>query len=164
MTIKLALLRHAKSSWDDPTLIDHARPLNNRGRKAAPLMGEWLADHIRPDLILCSDAKRTVQTAEATRPALGRPPLELRPDLYHASPNAMLDLLQQQSASQILLIGHNPGIGELANCLAQTLPDHPRFADFPTAAAAVFTFPGWDRLAPRGARLTAFTVPRDLAA
>lgn len=163
MTVTLALLRHAKSSWDDPMLDDHARPLNTRGQKAAPIMGHWLAGHMRPDLILCSDALRTRQTAEAVRPVLGSPLLELRPDLYHASANAMLDLLQQQSAAQILLIGHNPGIGELAYGLAQTPPSHPRFADFPTAAAAVFNLPDWDSLTPHGAQLTAFAIPRDLA-
>ena len=87
----LYLLRHAKSSWDDPLQSDHARPLNKHGRAAAPLIATWLASrgHV-PDTVLCSSAARTRETVDRMRPALpGLPEPMVEEELYHASPDAM---------------------------------------------------------------------------
>ncbi|PIE10122.1 MAG: phosphoglycerate mutase [Rhodobacterales bacterium] len=162
--MKLILIRHAKSSWDDLNQDDHDRPLNDRGRRAAPRIGQWLADHDhRPELVLCSSAARTQETFARMKDALGGPRLELRPDLYHAAPAHMLDLLHGQTADSIALIAHNPGIGDLAQRLAAELPEHPRFLDYPTAATTVFEIDSWADIAPHTARVIGFVTPRDLA-
>ena len=86
------LLRHAKSSWTDPALADHDRPLNDRGRGAAPAMGEWLARRdLVPDLVVCSSAVRARETVERMASAVpGMPRAVIEPRLYHAEPAAML--------------------------------------------------------------------------
>lgn len=166
MKLRLTLIRHAKSSWDDSTVPDHARPLNARGRSNAPAIGAWLAqNHPAPDLLLCSDAARTRETAALILPHLTpTPPVQITPDLYLASPDAMLDLLARQGAPHIALIGHNPGIGLLAAGLVRRAPDHPRFADYPTCATCIITFDAarWDQLMPQSGTSLAFVTPADL--
>ena len=166
MPLTLILIRHAKSSWDDPTADDHARVLNARGRRAAPAIGGWLAQHgYQPDLILCSDAARTQETARLILPKLELTPnLVLTPNLYHASPDSMLDLIQKQTAACVALIGHNPGIGLLAAGMIWRPPNHPRFADYPTCATTVIRFDTgqWPDVRPHSGDCIAFTVPDDL--
>ncbi|MGB2201059.1 MAG: SixA phosphatase family protein, partial [Pseudooceanicola atlanticus] len=88
MTKRLVLMRHAKSSWDDLSLDDHARPLNARGRKAARAIGAWLTSlDIAPDMILCSDAVRTKETHQRLKVD---GPVHMRPDLYLASLDRIL--------------------------------------------------------------------------
>ncbi|WP_322890505.1 MULTISPECIES: SixA phosphatase family protein [unclassified Yoonia] len=166
MTLTLILIRHAKSSWDDPFADDHARVLNARGRAAAPAISAWLAaqGHV-PDVVLCSDAARTQETAALILPHLApAPDLQLVPALYHASPDTMLDLLQKQTARRIAMIGHNPGIAMFADGMIERRPAHPRFGDYPTCATCVIRFDAdrWDRAAPRSGRCTAFITPADL--
>ena len=163
MTTRLILIRHAKSSWDDAVSGDHARPLNQRGRHDAPVIGRWLAAKgYVPQVLLCSDAKRTRQTAALIMPALPeQPELILMPHLYHAAPQTIADAVAQHSETVIGVVGHNPGIGMLANRLVDSPPDHPRFADFPTCAVAVIDLTQGASL-PQSGRCVDFIVPRDL--
>lgn len=113
----LLLMRHAKSSWKDPTLADHDRPLNARGREAAPRMARWLATKgPRPALILSSTALRARDTALAVMAAFDpAPPLCLEAGLYHAEPPALRARLcaLDQAVDCVLLVGHNPGLEAL---------------------------------------------------
>ena len=166
MTLRLILIRHAKSSWSDPFADDHARVLNKRGRASAMAIGKWLAEQgYTPDIVLCSDAARTQETAELVLSAFTpQPQRKLSGQLYHASPDAILDLVQRQPAQTVAVIGHNPGIGMLANGLVTSAPAHRRFSDYPTCATAVIDFErdGWRDIQPRMGQCEAFVVPRDL--
>lgn len=110
----LLLMRHAKSSWKDMSLADHDRPLNNRGRDAAPLMGELLSSmDLVPEVILCSTARRARQTVEYllhTLPFEGE--VVYTRDLYHSSPREYLKKLRQldDTFSIAMIVGHNPGM------------------------------------------------------
>lgn len=158
MTKRLILIRHAKSSWSDPFSDDHARVLNDRGRASAKAIGVWLRDQgFIPDVVLCSDAARTQETAEL---ALPDAKLALSARLYHAAPDTILDLVRRQTAQTIAVIGHNPGIGMLANALVKTTPQHHRFSDYPTCATTVIDFD--DAVKPKAGTCVAFVVPRDL--
>jgi len=139
MSRKLILMRHAKSSWDHPGLKDHARPLNPRGTRSAAHLGDWLRanGHI-PDEVLCSTSQRTRETLAG----LALPPTaktRFLDQLYHAEPEQMADCLRQATGPCVLIIAHNPGIGDWAQELAHPHPDHPRFADYPTGATTVLT-------------------------
>lgn len=140
---RLILTRHAKSSWDDPGVPDHDRPLNARGRRSALELGDWLASRgYDPEEILCSTSLRTCETWEWVSSAI----LEVRPNLrheaglYHASPDKILDILRTASAPTVMLIGHNPGIAEFAASLPARLPMDPDFRRYPTAATLVVDF------------------------
>jgi phosphohistidine phosphatase len=159
---RLILLRHAKSDW--PDVPDHDRPLAKRGRRDAPRVGQWLRDHgYLPDTVICSTARRTRQTWDLVAPELnGSPNVQFEPRAYAASPQTLLYLCRElpSPCRAALLIGHNPGIEELAGALAAQGAAGLRF---PTAAAAVFGFPGeWPALAPGHARLLDSVVPADL--
>lgn len=171
----LYLLRHAKSSWDDPAAEDHDRPLNARGLEAAAQMGRHMrSQSYRPALVLCSTARRTRETWETVAARLDSPPpVHHVRGLYLATPDQMLELLRRtdEPAPSALIVAHSPGTEQLALLLAE--PDGPRDArlrreqiaeKFPTAALAVLTLPveRWRDLAPGTARLDAFVRPRDL--
>lgn len=166
MTRHLILMRHAKSDWVDRSLPDRDRPLNARGRAAAPRMGRWLAAAgYVPDAALVSDARRTRETWAAVAEAMaGAPEPVFQPRLYEASERAILDLLRQAQGQTLLVLGHNPGLAGVAHRLAAARPEHPRFADYPTGATLVLRLPidDWDRLEPETGQPVAFTVPRDL--
>src|SRR5215216_6730711 len=113
---RLALVRHAKSSWADPDLADHDRPLNARGRRAATLVGQYLhAAGVHPDLVLCSSATRARQTLELL-PLARMTDVLIEDQLYGAGPHELLARLRRIPAAvgSALLIGHNPGLEELA--------------------------------------------------
>ncbi|MDN3713316.1 histidine phosphatase family protein [Paracoccus cavernae] len=140
---RLILTRHAKSSWDDPAQEDHDRPLNDRGRRSARELGDWLASRgYEPEEVLCSTAMRTRETWDTVFAA----PLEVRPNvrhergLYHASPEQMLGVLRTASAPTVMLVGHNPGIAELAEMLPARAMLDPEFRRYPTAATLVIDF------------------------
>jgi len=166
MTLRLILIRHAKSSWSDPFGDDHERVLNARGRASAEAIGVWMAEQgYVPDLVLCSDAIRTQETADLILPALTpQPKLQLSERIYHASPDTILDLVQQLSEAKIAVIGHNPGVGMLANALVKSAPEHRRFSDYPTCATTVIDFDAakWSEVRQRSGCFEAFVVPRDL--
>ena len=119
---ELILLRHAKSSWGQADLADHDRPLNGRGRRQAPLVGAWLAaEDCEPDLVLCSSARRARETLEGLLGAGGwQPPVVFEEGLYHAEPEAVLELIAWLggTAHRLLVVGHNPGLSDLSSRLA----------------------------------------------
>ena len=115
------ILRHAKSSWKDPDLTDHDRPLNKRGKDDAPRMGRLLKrEHLVPDTIISSTAIRARATAEAVAKASGyKGEIISNPSLYAAGPHAYIDALHDMSDDygRALIIGHNPGLEELVEIL-----------------------------------------------
>ena len=118
----LYLLRHAKSSWSDPTLPDEERPLAPRGRRDAKRVAEHLVQlGIEPELVLCSSARRTRETLELIRPALdATTSVALEAELYAATADTLLEHLRAvpDGVASVLLIGHNPGLQDLALLLA----------------------------------------------
>jgi phosphohistidine phosphatase len=164
---RLMLLRHAKSSWNDAGLADHDRPLSGRGRRAVVDLREHLsAAGTIPELVLCSTAVRTVQTLEGVRAALSSSTVvELEPDLYGATAGELLDRVHRipPSVDVAMLIGHNPGIEDLAMRLVGRGDENARTemeAKYPTAALAELSFEGpWSDLAPGGAALERFWSP-----
>lgn len=171
---QLLLLRHAKSSWDDPALPDHARPLNARGRHSALAMaGAMRRLGLSPDIVFVSSARRTLQTLEALTPFEDGALVEPMDALYLAPWPRLLDELRQvpETARSLLLIGHSPGLHDLALALAgpATLasggPDARRLAEgYPTGALAEFTIASsWRQLDAGGGRLVRFLAPRDLS-
>jgi phosphohistidine phosphatase len=169
VTHRIHLLRHAKSSWDEPGLVDHDRPLAKRGRKASAL----LRDHLRstgfaPDLVLCSSAVRAVQTLERVRDGLPAAiPVEVERDLYHAGSGGLLERLQAlpEQVGSVLVVAHNPGIEDLAVGLAGAGEDiRARMeAKYPTGGLASLRFEGrWPDLSRGAATLESFIAPREL--
>ncbi len=127
-------MRHAKSSWDDESLPDEERPLNERGKAAAIKMGKFLRDEdLVPDLILTSPAKRARQTADRVKEA-GRldAPIVQNPHLYFAGAEAYFDAIETtpNAVHTLLVIGHNPDIESLLARITR----HP--VRMPTAAIA----------------------------
>jgi phosphohistidine phosphatase len=114
---KLLLLRHAKSSWDDASLPDFDRPLNERGQRAAPLVGEFMRERkFHPDLIVCSPAKRTRETiALVLEAAAVEPPIRYDERIYEASVGHLLEIISQleDDKTEVMLVGHNPGFENL---------------------------------------------------
>lgn len=164
MILRLILMRHAKSDWDNPLDTDHQRPLNPRGRRAAPLMGQWLAAQgYLPDQALVSDATRTRQTWEAVAAELpAAVPATFLPALYLAGPAKMRRVLAQTNAATVLMIGHNPGIAEFAAHLLDSPPQNPDFARYPTGATLIAEFDSADWGQIGTGRLVAFNTPRTL--
>jgi phosphohistidine phosphatase len=163
---RLYLLRHAKSSWDDPALADRDRPLAQRGRKASKLIAAHLRDEgVAPDLVLCSPAKRTRQTLKRT--GLDAGDVRFDDELYAASAGELLAVVNgiDDDVDSAMVIGHNPGVQDLALQLAGSGPEISAMrTKFPTAALATLAFSGsWRGLAPGGAELVAFVKPKQLA-
>jgi phosphohistidine phosphatase len=160
----LLILRHAKSSWSDPGISDHDRPLNARGKQDAPRIGQLLRDQgLQPDLILSSTAKRARSTAKRVVAGgeLACSP-QLLDEFYLAPAETYISVLRQQAAEfkRILVIGHNPGLEELVfattgTCLA-----------LPTAALVrvEFEIDSWSELLHSGhGKLIAHWEPRELS-
>lgn len=170
---QLLLLRHAKSSWDDPALPDHDRPLNERGRAdAAAMGGEMRSLGLCPDIVLVSSARRTLDTLALIEPFEDTPLVDTVDALYLAPARRLLEILHAvpETVRSVLLIGHNPGLHNLALALAGPAAmarggiDALRLAErYPTAALAEFAVatPWWG-LAEGNARLVRFLCPRDL--
>jgi phosphohistidine phosphatase len=168
-TRQLFLLRHAKSSWNEPGLEDHERPLAPRGRAAAKL----LADHvringIRPDQVLVSSSKRTRETLEGVAPG-GEVIIE--PELYGATASGLLQRLRRvpDGTGSVMLIGHNPATQALALELADPSSSDPALLEsaarkFATGALATLELGcPWSELSPGCAALTGLVRPKDLA-
>lgn len=167
----LILLRHAKSSWDDATLDDHDRPLAPRGERAAGLIAAFLHQKgILPDVILCSTARRTRETLARVQAVIGDDaPALIERDLYLAPAAGLLDRLRRlgDDASSVMLIGHNPGMEDLAGALVAPTGSaaEARMAEkFPTAGLAVIRseIGVWSALSRRKAALDLFVIPKDL--
>ncbi len=170
---RLMLLRHAKSDWSSPGMPDRERPLNARGIVDARTMSVYLARHeLVPELVLCSPAKRTRQTADAIKKGFPEPVEILYADrLYEATPDTILSLVRSVAAEvhSLLVIGHNPGLHESARLLvaAGDVERRERLNEkYPTAALAVIDFPidAWSKLHREFGRLDRFITPRAIAA
>ena len=164
---RLFLLRHAKSSWDDPGLDDHERRLAPRGRRASKLIAEHLRrERIAPSLVLCSSASRTRETLERVIPTPDRTNVSFEDGLYQASSGSLLQRLREvpPHVDSVMLVGHQPAIQELALDLAGDGLDLARMtAKFPTGALATLHFDGaWSELGPGSAELVAFVKPKEL--
>lgn len=174
---RLVLFRHAKSGYPDG-VADHDRPLAKRGERDAPAVGRWLAaSGYRPDAVVCSTALRARQTWELAASGLSgapdatardtgtaktvAPKVRFEPRLYDATVLSLLMLIRELPEDQrtVLVVGHNPGLAELAVGLADPPPAPP--SAFPTAAVAVLGVPGpWTDVGPAHGHLLAFTTPR----
>lgn len=159
----LLLLRHAKSSWKDADLDDHDRPLNKRGKRDAPRMGQLLAEeNLLPELIVTSTARRARKTAEHIIHASGyRGETRITSELYNTSGRQLRQFVEglPESLNRVLMIGHNPGLEELLEGLIG------QYAPLSTAALAHVEFPGdaWrDATADPPARLIKIWQPREL--
>ncbi len=166
----LYLLRHAKSSWEDPTVGDHDRPLAPRGRRASKVIAEYLSrQRSTPRLVLCSSSERTRETLKRVSAGLrGGVEVRIEERLYTASASGLLQRLHELDArvESVMLIGHYPALQELALSLAGRGVDLSRLTEkFPTAGLATLAFRGrWDELAPGAAELIAFVTPKGLEA
>ncbi|MFZ5610488.1 MAG: SixA phosphatase family protein [Pseudomonadota bacterium] len=165
---RLGLWRHAKSSWDDPSLGDIDRPLNDRGKRDAPRMALAMEEMgLHWDLVLCSPARRAWQSGAALVPAGAC--VELVPALYLASATTLVALIHAlpDGKQSVLIIGHNPGLHDLAQRLTQNDSGAARKAlamKFPTAALAVIACKTahWSDIAPGHCQLSHFVRPHDL--
>ncbi len=165
----LYLLRHAKAQKAVPGEDDLARPLIRRGRDNAEVLAAWLKKSgIRPAMVLCSPSARTRETLEIVQPALGEPRIVFEAALYGASPLALRALLARVGAGvpSVLIVGHNPGIQELAVALAGH--GSPRLRTkmrekYPTCALSIFSAPvdDWHGFAAMS-RIEEFIRPSDL--
>ena len=172
---QLLLLRHGKSSRDDPSIADHERRLSKRGRKAAEAMRHMMrSEGLVPDLVLVSPARRTMETLAALQPWDKPPLIDSQEELYLAPAPRILKLLRNVSdgVRSVLLIGHNPGLQELATLLvgAHTKAATEKHAlslakAYPTCALAEFALTGpWSKIGEGSGQLTRFVTPRELKA
>lgn len=169
------LFRHAKSDWADGGLKDHERPLSERGKKAAPQMAAYIkAKKYKPDIILCSTARRTVETFDALKEALGDDVnVRFEDGIYLAEPHKLRERLTwlDDGLKSAMIIGHNPGMAQLAAQLTRSPEEtdeeklHKRMREkFSTGALAVIKAPikAWAELKEGRGRLTDFIRPKDL--
>jgi phosphohistidine phosphatase len=164
---QLFALRHAKSSWDDPGLDDHERPLAPRGRRAAQLISAYLrASKIEPALVLCSSARRARETLESVAPGCVT---VIEPELYAANAATVLERLRgvPPATPSVMVVGHNPSLHVLVARLARGDAANATLAavrqKFPTGAVATLSFAcDWSELGSGRAELTAFVRPKDL--
>lgn len=173
--LTLALLRHAKSSWDDPGQDDFDRPLNERGLKAAPCAGAALAQSgAKPTLVLCSSAARTRETltlALANAALTPAPQVVFDDKLYLAAPVTLMELVRDLPPGQtsVLIVGHNPGLHFLAMTLAGNGPAtalESLNVRFPTASLAVMRIDRsrWRDVRANDGKLQLFWTPKKGAA
>jgi phosphohistidine phosphatase len=167
---RLFVLRHAKSSWDDPGLSDHERPLSPRGRRAVNVLADHLRAHdIRPALVLCSTARRTRETLEGVDPG-GETSIE--PGLYAANAEELCERLRQvpDDVESVMVVGHNPTMqiivlrlcADTANGASSHRADVSQ--KFPTGALATLAFDGpWSQLGPGCAQLVDYVRPKAIA-
>jgi phosphohistidine phosphatase len=171
---QLLLLRHAKSTWDDASMPDRDRPLNLRGRHAAAAMRTAMSElGLAPDVVLVSTARRTMETLEALEPWDDTPLIEPMDSLYLADLAGLMAALHTvaETVRSVLMIGHNPGMHDLALTLAgqaaagnsASQAERMLAAGFPTGALAEFVIAGsWWDLRAGGGRLVRFLTPRML--
>lgn len=156
---RLLLLRHAKSSWKDEDLTDFDRPLNKRGKRDAPQVGEWIQEHgLLPDLVLCSSARRTRETVTTVMQSWeSKPPVLYLEELYHADPQTIRAVIETHASERnsLLVVGHNPGLQEF---LEELTGEYHRF---PTAALAWLEFSGNGWAEGTGAELRELWRPGD---
>jgi phosphohistidine phosphatase len=156
-------MRHAKSSWDFPELSDHDRPLNNRGRKDAPLMGRELASReVTVDLIVSSSAVRALTTATLVAKELeyDTEKIAVEEEIYKASKQELLSIIKNipNQFDKVMLVGHNYTISELANMLSPEM-----VPTMPTAAVVCLSFNcgTWAEISRQNASFTLFDYPKN---
>ncbi|GAK58981.1 phosphoglycerate mutase [Candidatus Vecturithrix granuli] len=159
---RVYLLRHAKSSWQDSSLEDFERPLNKRGKQDAPEMGQRLrSQHVLPDLIISSPAKRAVATAKIFAEEIGYPKKQIvyEAAIYEADTARLQTLLHglENNIQQVMLCGHNPGLTMLAEYLSGTLIDN-----IPTCGIVCvdFAVDTWQEIGERKGTLIFFDYPK----
>jgi phosphohistidine phosphatase len=172
--LNLMLLRHAKSSWADAGQADSDRPLNNRGKRAAVAVGRYMASNdLVPQLVLCSPARRAKETWGLVAGELTTAPeILIVPEIYDfGDGKALMECLRRKGglAQSVLLVGHNPSIGRLAQILIGKGDNKHRerlAKKYPTAALAVisFDFDNWGSLAAGSGKLQRFVTPKDIIA
>ncbi len=160
---KLFLIRHAKSSWDDISLNDFDRPLNERGKKNAPMMGEVLASKkILPDLIISSPAKRASKTAQIIAEKLGYKSKHIiyAREIYEANVKILLALVTSidKKYDCVMLFGHNPALTDFLNYLTDT-----NIINIPTCGIAQINFHthDWREISKDTGELVYFDVPKN---
>lgn len=158
----LFIIRHAKSSWDDPTLADIDRPLNGRGKKDAPEMGRRLKSRsVMPDLMISSTAKRARKTARKIAGEIGyeKNDIILLNSLYHAGVTTIHEVVRQTQdyVDTLMIFGHNPGFTDFANFIART-----EIYNIPTCGIVQVEFntTNWLEVAPLNGKLVDFDYPK----
>lgn len=169
---RLTVLRHAKSSWDDHSLDDFNRPLNDRGWKAARRIGKEMKHrNMRFDFAVASTAARVRETIDGLIETYGQPdfPIHFDARIYMASTDTLMEVVRDipSDAERALLVGHNPGLEQLIVALTQDDHDGLRArveGKYPTAALAVMKLDiaSWGDLEPASGKLTELILPRDL--
>lgn len=161
--LRLTLVRHAKSSWNDSALSDFQRPLNERGRRDAPAMAQRVRTlNCQPDRLVSSPARRAISTARTFAAILGMNDegIELSPAIYEATPTTLLNLVRRldSSSGHAMLFGHNPGFSEIARLLA-SCPFH----EMPTCAVTSLELQAdaWSDVGPGCGRLAYYLFPKD---
>lgn len=167
MSLRLILMRHAKSDWHIPAAKDFDRPLNGRGRASATRIGVWLSDQgYIPDIVLCSASARTRETWRLVAQEINvAPDVQFLDNLYLASPETMFQTLRSTvETGTVMMISHNPGSAILASALVAQSPPHDRFKDYPTASTLVVDFDvtDWSDLKSETGRVVEFVTPKDL--
>jgi phosphohistidine phosphatase len=169
---RLYLVRHAKSSWDDPALDDFDRPLSRRGLRDGRRMAAYLRmAGIRPGLVLCSAARRAAQTLELLESGLEGVPASIEAELYEAGRPDLRTRLRRldDHLTSVLLIGHNPALEQLAESLVAGQGDGEALDllsdKFPTGACALIEtdIGHWAELADGTCRLAGFVRPADVS-
>src|SRR5687768_15018630 len=158
----LLLMRHAKSSKDDPTIADIERPLNKRGKDDAPEMGKRLRKkNYLPDLMISSPAKRAIATARLVAEELGykEDEIELETAIYEASVRDLLEVIRSlpDAANQVMLFGHNPGFNDLIGYISGDYIDN-----LPTSGIAAFTFnfDSWQHVSKENGKMIMLDFPK----
>jgi len=166
---RLLLLRHAKAAPQEGDMADRDRPLADKAKRQMHAIAAWAETHrLRPGLVLCSSAVRTRQTLALLAGSLGEPQTLFEDGLYLADARSLLGRLQRvpERCASVLVVGHNPGLHELAVLLLQKgggAPARHLKDSMPTAALAVFEPDGpWAALGPGAAQLVAFVTPKEL--
>ena len=163
------LLRHAKSSWDEPGLPDEDRPLASRGVRAASAMATHLASLETPRLVLCSSGLRARQTLAAVLPALGRElTVRIERGLYTFDADIVLERLRlvENVTASVMVVGHNPALQDLASRLAVESEHRTRLeGKFPTGALVTIDLPDqpWTSLGEGAGDIGRLVVPKELA-
>jgi phosphohistidine phosphatase len=158
----LILVRHAKSSWDDPYQADHDRPLNERGERDAPRMGKRLKEKaIVPDLLISSTATRARETARKLANSMGIPEqrIQTEKNLYHADEEMILRLIRKlpDTTDCVMLFGHNPGFTDFSNAMTEDFIDN-----IPTCGVVQIMCPAdtWSEVAFGGGKVVLFDYPK----
>ena len=161
---KLIIVRHAKSSWDNPELDDFDRPLNNRGKKDAPEMGRRLAQrHVMPDMMITSPAKRAASTAKriATEISFPKKSIKKESDFYEASIQDFISVLKKvgENVKTLMIFSHNPGLTDLANYLADA-----GIYNIPTSGVVEIAFENipWSGIGKHTGKLLSFDYPKKI--